>query len=129
MPAPPLTGSGGTLGRMELASVDGAITPRGEARISIADVGLLRGDGAFEVVRLYAGRPYAHEDHLARLVRSCEGLRLPVQIDLVRAEAAALLAAAGPVEAMLRIVLTRGGRRLLTIETLPAHFPRSRWPR
>jgi branched-chain amino acid aminotransferase len=108
---------------MELASVDGVLSPREEARIPISDEGLLRGDGAFEVIRLYAGRPYAHEEHLARLARSCEGIRLPVDIGRVRAEAAALLAAAGPVDAMLRIVLTRGGRRVLTTETLPVHAP------
>jgi len=104
---------------MELASVDGVLSPREEARIPISDEGLLRGDGAFEVIRLYAGRPYAYEDHLDRLARSAEGIRLQVDVDRVREEGAALLAAAGPVEAMLRIVLTRGGRRILTVETLP----------
>ena len=61
---------------MLLASVDGAIGPAEEARIPVTDDGLLRGDGAFEVMRLYAGRPFALEDHLARLARSCAGLRL-----------------------------------------------------
>lgn len=114
-----MTASGGTLGTMELASIDGAISPREEARIPVSDEGLLRGDGAFEVIRLYAGRPFAYEDHLARLARSAEGIRLPVELDRVRAEVAALLAAAGPAEAMLRIVLTRGGRRVCAVETLP----------
>ena len=40
--------------------------------------------------------------------------------DAVRAEVAALLEAAGPVEALLRVVLTRGGRRIMTVEPLPA---------
>ena len=51
---------------MQLASVDGAIGPAEEARIPVTDDGLLRGDGAFEVMRLYSGRPFALEDHLAR---------------------------------------------------------------
>jgi len=42
-----------------LASVDGAIGPAEEARIPVSDEGLLRGDGAFEVMRLYQGRPFA----------------------------------------------------------------------
>ena len=42
---------------MWLASVDGAITPADEARIPVTDEGLLRGDGVFEVIRVYGGAP------------------------------------------------------------------------
>ena len=51
-----------------LASVDGEITPPGEATISILDDGLLRGDGAFEVIKLYGGVPF----RLAIRVRDSE---------------------------------------------------------
>ena len=64
-----------------LASVDGAIGPAEEARIPVSDEGLLRGDGAFEVMRLYQGRPFALEEHLARLARTCAGLRLELDLD------------------------------------------------
>ncbi len=104
---------------MQLASVDGALGPAEDARIPITDEGLLRGDGAFEVVRLYGGRPFAIEDHHARLARTCAGLRLAADLDALREEVAALLGQAGPVDALLRIVLTRGGRRIATIEPLP----------
>jgi branched-chain amino acid aminotransferase len=104
-----------------LASVDGSIGPVEEARIPVSDEGLTRGDGGFEVMRLYGGRPFALEDHLARLHRTCAGLRLDFDEEALRAEIAALLGAAGPVEALLRVVLTRGGRRILTVEPLPAH--------
>jgi branched-chain amino acid aminotransferase len=103
-----------------LASVDGAIGPAERAVIPITDEGLTRGDGAFEVVRLYAGRPFALEEHFVRLANSCAGLRLDYDDDAVRAEVAALLEAAGPLEALLRVVLTRGGRRIMTVEPLPA---------
>jgi branched-chain amino acid aminotransferase len=102
-----------------LASLDGAIGPAEEARIPVTDEGLTRGDGAFEVIRLYGGRPFALTDHYERLERTCAGLRLEYDADALRAEVAALLEAAGPVEAMLRLVLTRGGRRILTVEPLP----------
>jgi branched-chain amino acid aminotransferase len=104
---------------MQLASVDGALGPAAEARIPITDEGLLRGDGAFEALRLYAGRPFALDDHYARLARSCAGLRLEPDFDALRAEVDALLAAAGPVNAVMRIVLTRGGRRIALTEPLP----------
>jgi branched-chain amino acid aminotransferase len=105
---------------MDLVSIDGSIGPAAEARIPATDAGLLRGDGIFEVMRLYAGRPFALDRHLERFARSAANLRLDVDIDAVQAEAAALLEAAGPVEALLRIVATRGGHRVLLIEPLPS---------
>ena len=110
--------SGGSLPGM-LASVDGTIGPAEEARIPVTDEGLTRGDGGFEVMRLYEGRPFALADHLARLDRTCAGLRLPYDDEALGAEIAALLEQAGPVDALLRVVLTRGGRRILTIEPMP----------
>jgi branched-chain amino acid aminotransferase len=109
-----------------LSSVDGAIGPAEEARIGVTDEGLTRGDGAFEVARLYGGRAFAMEDHYARLARTCDGLRLPADLDALRAEVDALLAEAGPVEGLVRIVLTRGGRRIATIEPLPHRGPVAR---
>jgi branched-chain amino acid aminotransferase len=111
---------------MQLASLDGALGPAAEARIPITDDGLLRGDGAFEALRLYGGRPFALEDHYARLARSCAGLRLEPDFDALRAEVDALLAAAGPIDAVLRIVLTRGGRRIALLEPVPRRAPIAR---
>ena len=102
-----------------LASLDGAIGPLAETRIPVTDEGLLRGDGGFEVARLYGGRPFAMDDHYARLQRTCNGLRLEFDLTALRAEVDALLEEAGPIEGLLRIVLTRGGRRLAMIEPLP----------
>jgi branched-chain amino acid aminotransferase len=109
-----------------LASVNGAIGPAEEARIPVTDEGLTRGDGGFEVARLYGGRPFAMEEHYARLDRTCRGLRLEYDAAALRAEVDALLAEAGPVEALIRIVLTRGGHRVLTIEPLPHRPPVAR---
>ncbi len=108
-------------GPTSLASLDGEIMPAGEATIPATDEGLLRGDGVFEVVRVYDGVPFALEDHLDRLTRSAANLRLPLEVESVRADANRLLAqaGAGPDHEALRIVLTRGGRRLLLTEPLP----------
>ncbi|MEA2126647.1 MAG: branched-chain amino acid aminotransferase [Solirubrobacteraceae bacterium] len=102
-----------------LASVDGAIAPSEESTISVTDDGLLRGDGAFEVVRLYGGQPFAMADHLTRLRHSCEGLRLEADVIALEREIDALLDEVGPLDALLRIVLTRGGRRIVIVEPMP----------
>jgi branched-chain amino acid aminotransferase len=105
-----------------LASVDGEILPVAEARIPVTDEGLLRGDGVFEVVRIYGGRPFALDDHLTRLASSAERARLPVDHDALREDIVALLAAGRPHDAVLRLVCTRGGRRLALLES-PKEFP------
>jgi branched-chain amino acid aminotransferase len=105
-----------------LASLDGTISSAGEALIPATDDGLLRGDGVFEVVRLYGGKPYALDEHLARMLGSAAALRLPIDVVLLQAEIAALLAEADPGDAALRLVWTRGGHRLALIEQLPS-FP------
>lgn len=105
-----------------LASVNGAIGRADEARVPVTDEGLTRGDGGFEVMRLYAGRPFAYEDHMARLGHTAAGLRLDWDEDELRAEIAALLEASGPVEGLLRVIITRGGRRILTVEPLPVRL-------
>lgn len=103
----------------ELASLDGDITPASDARIEATDEGLLRGDGVFEVVRLYRGRPFALGEHLDRLERSAAAIELPVDHTSVQSEIEALLEAFGGHDGQLRIVVTRGGRRLLLTEQLP----------
>src|SRR5258707_8645 len=106
---------------MQLASVDGAVGPAEEARIPVTDEGLLRGDGVFEVMRLYGGRPYAFAEHLVRMERSAANLRLPLDVDAVGSDALALLEAAAPGDGLLRLVVTRGGHRLALLEPLPEH--------
>jgi branched-chain amino acid aminotransferase len=109
-----------------LASLDGTLGRADELRIPVTDEGLLRGDGAFEVMRLYGGRPFALSDHFVRLRHTCEGLRLEADHAALGGELDALLEAAGPVDGLLRVVLTRGGRRIAIIEPLPQRPPVAR---
>ena len=110
----------------KLASVDGSISPPGEATISILDDGVLRGDGAFEVIKLYAGEPFRLEDHYARLGRSAAAIELEFDLEALRREVDALIAEGADPDACLRIVVTRGGRRVLTIEGVPEWPPSAR---
>jgi branched-chain amino acid aminotransferase len=102
-----------------LASVNGAIGPAEGALIPATDDGLLRGDGAFEVIRLYDGRPFALADHLDRIERSAAAIELGVDRASLEHEIGDLLGEFGARDGVLRIVLTRGGKRLLLCETLP----------
>ncbi len=100
-------------------SVDGRIGPVAEATVSITDDGFLRGDGAFEMLKLYGGRPFGMTDHLDRLDRSAAGIFLGYDRPAFEREIDALIAAHGKHDAALRLVLTRGGRRIAIIEPLP----------
>jgi branched-chain amino acid aminotransferase len=86
----------------------------------------LRGDGVFEVIRLYAGRPFALGEHLDRLERSAAAIELPIERVPFEAEISTLLAEFGEHEAQLRLVATRGGRRLAFTENLPPYASEDR---
>lgn len=110
-----------TMRATPLASIDGRITPTAEATIPLADDGLYRGDGAFEVIRLYDGKPFALAEHLERLARSAASIELAFDADALRAEIDALLARHGDEDAQLRLLVTRGGRRIAVTEPLASY--------
>jgi branched-chain amino acid aminotransferase len=103
---------------VSLVSLDGTVMDASQAAIPVTDEGLLRGDGVFEVIRVYAGRPFALDQHLQRMARSAEGLRLDVDVAAVRSDIEALLDAGGQVEGVVRALVTRGGRRIALIEAI-----------
>ena len=98
---------------MFLASVDGAVTPVGRGahprhgRGAAARRRRLRGRAPVRRAAVRLARPPR-----AARAHAAQGLRLPVDIAAVDAEALALLEQAGEEEALLRLVVTRGGRRI-----------------
>jgi branched-chain amino acid aminotransferase len=89
--------------------VNGELTDVEAARVSPFDHGLLVGDGVFETLRVYDGRPFAWTRHLDRLEHSADGLGLPVpERVVVQAAAAAVLDANALRDARLRITVTGG---------------------
>lgn len=105
---------------MPPAIIDGVLMDSAQAQISVTDEGLLRGDGVFEVIHLYGGRPFGVEEHLDRMARSAENLRLPIDIAAVREDVGLIVAEAGATDAALRVLVTRGGRRIALVEALKA---------
>jgi branched-chain amino acid aminotransferase len=88
---------------------NGTLGPEEEARISPFDHGLLTGDGVFETLRVYGGRPFGWRRHLERLAHSAGGLGLTVpDTEVVKEASDAVLAANGLTEARLRITVTGG---------------------
>ena len=62
--------------------LNGAIGPLRNASISVLDRGFIFGDGVYEVVPVYGGRPFRFEHHIARLERSLAEVRIPNPHDL-----------------------------------------------
>jgi branched-chain amino acid aminotransferase len=79
-----------------------------EGGLSVFDGAVLRGDGCFEAIRSYRGRPFAVSEHYARLTRSASALRIPVPDRDHLGEWVSTCAAAGG-DCMVRVVLSRGG--------------------
>jgi D-alanine transaminase len=56
--------------------LNGQFLPLEEAKVSVLDRGFIYGDGVYELVPVYGRRPYRLRQHLARLQRSLDGIRL-----------------------------------------------------
>jgi branched-chain amino acid aminotransferase len=97
-----------------IAYVDGEWTPAEQARVSVLDHGLLYGDGVFEGIRVYAGRPFLLDEHLARLEASARAiaLELPAERTALAALCHEAARRAGLDEGYLRLVVTRGAGAL-----------------
>jgi D-alanine transaminase len=56
--------------------LNGAWLPPAEARVPVFDRGFIFGDGVYEVTPVYAGAPFRLGEHLARLQRSLDAIRI-----------------------------------------------------
>ncbi len=94
---------------MEKVWLNGHLTERAEARISVFDHGLVTGDGVFETIGVYKGTAFALGRHLQRLERSATGIGLPsLDLELIRGGVSALLIANACGDCKMRITVTGG---------------------
>ncbi len=114
---------------MNTVYLNGQYLSEQDARISVYDRGFLFGDGVYEVVPIYNGRLHYFSDHVARLHRSLDAIRL----NAARAEsewrhiAQSLLQKNQLTNASLYLQVTRGGvvgkrDHAFTIPTTPSVF-------
>jgi branched-chain amino acid aminotransferase len=93
-----------------VVNIDGKLCEPGEAAVPVQDRGFLYGDSVYEVVRTYAGKPFALKDHLDRFERSAAKLDIELpQRTWLEEQIHATIRAAGNPESYCRIIVTRGG--------------------
>jgi D-alanine transaminase len=94
----------------ETAFVNGRFLPLADARVSVEDRGFQFGDGVYEVIRTYGGRPFKLEAHLARLNRSAQAinLRQPYSLEQWRGYVNEGLRLADFRESKIYLQITRG---------------------
>jgi branched-chain amino acid aminotransferase len=91
--------------------VNGRISGEREAVVSVFDHGFIYGEGVYETLRTYNGRPFLYERHARRLRRSAAmiALDLPFTDDALAAHISETMAAANPNgDSYIRVLVTRG---------------------
>ena len=90
--------------------IDGKFYDKEEAKVSVYDHGLLYGDGVFEGIRVYNGRVFRHEAHIARLYDSAKAILLDIGMTKKEMISAVeeTVKRSGMADAYIRLVVTRG---------------------
>jgi D-alanine transaminase len=92
------------------AYLNGSYLPLRDARVSPLDRAFLFGDAVYEVIPVYAGRPFRLREHLDRLTGSLAGIRMaaPLTHAAWAQIAAELIGRNGAADAHLYLQVTRG---------------------
>src|ERR1035438_4529097 len=93
-----------------LVFLNGQFLPEAQAVVPVNDRGFLLGDGLFETLRVVRGRLFRLPQHLDRLARGAEFLKiiLPFTPDELKVFAGQLVEQNKLPDAILRLTLTRG---------------------
>lgn len=140
----PAAAGGGVVVKVWL---NGALVDAADASVSVFDHGVTVGDGVFETLKTYGGRPFAVRRHLDRLAASAAGMGLVAPpADVLRAALDEVATANGLAGAVVRITVTSGpgprgsvrgssGPTVVVAPAAPAAWPPSvavavvPWPR
>jgi aminodeoxychorismate lyase len=125
-----------------LVFLNGQFLPEAQAVVPVHDRGFLLGDGLFETMRVAGGKPFRFAQHLERLARGADYLKIKLPFTPKELEkiAAQLIEENKMPDAILRLTLTRGpgGRGyapdgkskptiLMTLHSAPPLENRTEW--
>jgi branched-chain amino acid aminotransferase len=90
--------------------LNGQFVPEEQAVVSVFDRSFLYGDGLFETIRIFRGRPFRWADHMERFRRGADFLkiRIPHEADELLAFTVQLIERNRLPDSLLRITLSRG---------------------
>jgi branched-chain amino acid aminotransferase len=90
--------------------LNGKFLPAAEALVPVNDRGFMYGDGLFETTRVAHGKAFRLAQHLERMVRGADYLKIPLPYTSkeIQKFVAQLIEANAMPEAVLRVTLTRG---------------------
>ncbi|MGH7954030.1 MAG: aminotransferase class IV [Limisphaerales bacterium] len=93
-----------------LVFLNGKFVPEEKAVVSVFDRGFLYGDGLFEAIRIFNGKPFRWPQHLERLKRGADFLKvkLPFSENSLRGFAEKLVKKNKMSDSILRLTLSRG---------------------
>ncbi len=93
-----------------LLTVNEKIVDSPASALSALDRGFLLGDGVFETLRIYAGKPFKLDDHLARLSDACARTSIMVNsgVESLTRREIDRAGSIGLSEAVMRITISRG---------------------
>ena len=122
--------------------LNGQLVPEDQAVVSVFDRGFLYGDGLFEGVRIFNGKPFRWEQHLERFQRGADFLKIqpPFPPEALRCFADQLISQNQMPDSFLRLMVSRGvGIRgyspkgaerptlVMSLHPVPASGPLPRW--
>jgi D-alanine transaminase len=90
--------------------LNGQLLPLSQAKVSVLDRGFIFGDGVYEVIPVYGRRLFRFDEHMARLARSLDKLRIgnPHGRDEWLHQARLLIAGLPAEDQLVYIQITRG---------------------
>ncbi|MEJ2618851.1 MAG: aminotransferase class IV [Candidatus Thiodiazotropha sp.] len=90
--------------------INGKLTIRSEAKVSVYDHGFLYDDGVFEGIRFFNRKPFLLNEHLIRLKKSAQALalKLPYDNQTITDAIEQVINSSANDSGYLRLVVTRG---------------------
>lgn len=91
-----------------LANWNGEVLPLEDVRVSVLDRAFLFGDGIYEALRVYRGKPFLLREHMDRLKNSLKEVSIDADVDRMEQRLLELLATSGVKEGLIYMQVTRG---------------------